>query len=602
MKSILTALFICCCFAATSSPVYQKLYEVNKCWAEQKDINREDLAALQSRTETEWIQLHLSLVEKTLRSRSTSHLSESQKQNRLAALNYLHGYWQAASFPRNEDYSYRTPIFIDKHDNFCAVGYLVKAIGFEHVSRMISAKTNLAYVKEMNYPELFAWADAYGFTVDELAWIQPAYPPEYAVDPVGKGTNGVVNELCADAAGKKLYMGGSFSMVDGSIAAGNIAYITEAGGKFTWHDMAGGVNGPVHAIAEFDNKIFVAGNFTQAGGKPANSVAYWDGATWHNAGCLGGMGIVKDLIVYKNNLYATGSFDVCAALNEVNVARWNGTMWSQMPVLEGRVNTAHVFGNDLVLGGAFTLNNETVNAVKWNEGSGYQKFENTISNEVMDFEVYRDTLYAVCRHTTGSTEDLYTRLEGNTWKSVPLPEFASDSISFNTLCLEGDRMLMGGHFYGALSLTTILHCMDVTPQYYYDKADSWFVVNDAINKMVIYKNYLIVGGKFTFTEGNGIAYMPAKPAQNVSIPGMITCMESFKMYPNPAKSSTTLKIESSVNNGNIMLRDMSGKLLLKETVNSQVSEITLPALNSGLYMLELNDASGSKTTEKLIVE
>src|SRR5690606_37189284 len=167
------------------------------------------------------------------------------------ALDHLHAYMLAGAFPQNEDYTYRTPIFIDKHDNFCAVGYLVKATGYEQVSRMIAAKINLAYVREMDYPELFAWAKDYGFTVDELAWIQPTYGPSAPAFVIGQGTDGPVMEMYV-GTGDKLYVGGNFTNVNINTAAASIAYITESGNVDTWHTMGNGVNGTVLAIAEYN--------------------------------------------------------------------------------------------------------------------------------------------------------------------------------------------------------------------------------------------------------------------------------------------------------------------------------------------------------------
>ena len=171
MKTIITLLLLCITYTGfgKSKQAYEKLCEVNKCWTEQPDVNQLAYPEYDNRNEREWIRTHLMLVERTLRARSTCHLSEQQKANRLNALAHLNQYWHEGNFPVNDQYNFRTPIFIDKYDNFCAVGYLVKATGYEQVSRKIAAQTNLAYVREMNYPGLFAWANDYGFTVDELS-------------------------------------------------------------------------------------------------------------------------------------------------------------------------------------------------------------------------------------------------------------------------------------------------------------------------------------------------------------------------------------------------------------------------------------------------
>ncbi|RYZ47667.1 MAG: hypothetical protein EOP49_20705, partial [Sphingobacteriales bacterium] len=311
----------------TANPTFDKLADVNRCWLDQQDINLNSLPAYRDRSETSWIQLHLSLVEQKLRARNTANLNPVQVKNRMNALGHLHEYWMAGNFPKNEDYSYRTPIFIDKYNTFCAVGYLVKTSGHEAVSRMIAAKTNLAYVKDMNYPELDRWAADNGFSKDELAWIQPGYPPGDNPDQVGDGVDGVVNRLYADDAGGKLYVGGSFSQA-GTLQASNIAYVTESNNVYTWHAMGDGINGTVNAIVALNGKVYVAGNFTEAGDQAATNVAYWDGSSWHSMGCT--YGTIYDLIVYKNELYISGSFDVCAAMSDVHVARWNGSNWQQV--------------------------------------------------------------------------------------------------------------------------------------------------------------------------------------------------------------------------------------------------------------------------------
>ena len=149
---VLVSIFLSFLFLTSygNNATYKKLTEVNKCWADQPDVRPAMLPGYAALTEREWIRTHLSLVEGILSNRNTDHLSSAQKHNRAKCLSLLHGYWLSGNFPVNEDYATRTPIFIDKYDNFCAVGYLVKATGNEQVSRMIAAKTNLAYVKEMN--------------------------------------------------------------------------------------------------------------------------------------------------------------------------------------------------------------------------------------------------------------------------------------------------------------------------------------------------------------------------------------------------------------------------------------------------------------------
>jgi len=53
----------------------------------------------------------------------------------------------------------------------------MQGTGHEALANNISETQNNAYVKEMVGDNIFEWAINYGFTVDELAWIQPTYGP-----------------------------------------------------------------------------------------------------------------------------------------------------------------------------------------------------------------------------------------------------------------------------------------------------------------------------------------------------------------------------------------------------------------------------------------
>lgn len=68
-----------------------------------------------------------------------------------------------------------------------------------------------------------------------------------------------------------------------------------------------GVNGSVNATAEFDGKLYVAGNFTLAGTVMANRIAAWDGTEWSVLGS-GLNAQVNALKVFNKQLIAGGEF------------------------------------------------------------------------------------------------------------------------------------------------------------------------------------------------------------------------------------------------------------------------------------------------------
>ncbi len=522
MRCFFLPFLLCLVLNTTASPVstFNKLADVNKCWKEQADLDELILPPYSEKTDEAWIKLHLTLVEKVLRSRDCKSLNPQQHKNRLACLDHLHSYMLAGSFPQNEDYAYRTPIFIDKHDNFCAVGYLIKASGYEKISRMIQSKTNLAYVRQMKYPELLDWASEHGFTVDELAWIQPSYAPKEYLKPVGKGLQGEVLELFVDSAGKKLYAGGNFITADSSITANNIAYVTVTGNTYTWHAMGTGTNGNVHAITLYNGNIFVAGNFTSAGGSAAGNVAYWDGSSWHTAGCLDGL--VKDLVVFNGDLYAAGDFDLCNTSGEVNFAKWSGTAWQAIAGLTGRVNTMEVRDTFLFLGGAFSYNAAQVNAIKWNHNTGFQQFANNIRNEVSDFAIFYDTVYTVCKFTATGDTSLCKRLIGNNWDSLMSNYYPSrGTLSFNTLCVQQDTFIAGGDFYYSPILGTyIANSINVTRWGLYGGS---FLADSAINTMAVFDNSIFAGGKFTMGIGRRYNPIPSPVPFSLTASSSVSC-------------------------------------------------------------------------------
>lgn len=608
MKTVFTLLLalITCAAYGHNKDTYQKLCEVNKCWTEQQDIQQLDMPAFDARGEREWIRTHLQLVEQVLRSRSTEGLSAAQTANRLTALSHLNEYWHDGNFPINDKYSYRTPIFIDRYDNFCAVGYLVKATGHEEVSRMIAANTNLAYVREMNYLELNEWAKEYGFTTDELAWIQPGYPPESYVKNIGGGTDGNVYELATSNSGSLLYVGGSFSNVDDNISTNNIAYLKEENGSLTWHAMGEGLNGRVNAVAEHNSNVFAGGTFSMSGSTAVNNVAYWDGTKWNAAGCIAGD--VRDLCSFNNELYAAGDFDVCAAMSEVNFAKWNGTTWTAINMLEGQVNVIQPIGDGLILGGKFKYMNEQVNIIKYEPANGFVKYANTIENEVSDIKVYQSGIYAATTGDVDSTK-LLLLLNSSTkqWETqIQLPFSGIEQPGINTLCVRGNDLLA----LGDLQFTSLIQPGPTARSsaiLFQGKLTGYdgVYVDSAVNKAIMFKDHFIVAGNFNngFTGGwggNQPVHSIARWSSGVSIPTMQEVSRTISIYPNPAKE--TITITNNFGAKQLILYAVNGQEVAKFEVNAATVNIPVSSISVGTYIAEISDAQGNKATQKIVIE
>jgi hypothetical protein len=122
------------------------------------------------------IQQHLARVEQQLRAAPVETLATAARQARERLLDELDRYWQAGVFPRNSQHvGERRPYFIDDEHRACAVGALVINSGHEALAERIDRAFHTEYVPDMSDAELLAWAGAHGFSVAELALIQPTY-------------------------------------------------------------------------------------------------------------------------------------------------------------------------------------------------------------------------------------------------------------------------------------------------------------------------------------------------------------------------------------------------------------------------------------------
>jgi hypothetical protein len=77
----------------------------------------------------------------------------------------------------------------------------------------------------------------------------------------------------------------------------------------------------------------------------------------------------------------------------------------------------------------------------------------------------------------------------------------------------------------------------------------------------------------------------------------------IKMYPNPANKQVTLKLPQSADNNTnyqIKITDLVGKVIMQEKVNSGTQNINIDKLTNGIYLVEIIDSKGNRTTEKLV--
>lgn len=610
-------------FSQEDQTMYDQLTEVNKEWLKQADVNPSDYAYSVNYGEYDMIQQHLILVEKTLRDRNTDHLTSTQQQNRLASLDNLQEYWKAEAFPINDSYTYRTPIFIDNHNNFCAVGYLLKASGNEDISRNIASEGNLDYVESMQYPELMAWAGEYGFTKDELAWIQPGYPTANIFVSMDDGMDGHVNDIIL-GDDQVVYAAGLFTTAGGNTAI-NIAGWYSGFAGFDWLPLGDGLPAEIYSLSVFNNELYAAGEFfTGTEGNPGSSVAKWDGANWQMIGNLNGT--VYDLEVYDGALYAGG-----IGLSEdedfdVNVMVWTDGSWNYTNLNidnTGTVHTLETIGDKLYVGGSFNI---PVGSIRnniiayYNDPAAEEPYSILLPNTQMtvhDIHEYDGDIYI-----SGNAFHEIWPDEDDGWINLGLQRFSGDVDSewetlttmesfqnteenppyLKSMTTYNGNLIIAGSFsitgFGTMTYGTNLCIMEESTDFIafsgYALFDEPAYVATTIN------DELYAGGTFATNGGtttlNGIALFKTV-GFSIDEEDALT----IQAYPNPITSEFHMTTEiKDLSQLNIM--NSAGQLVYQKDQPSSTEIVNCSTFSRGLYLLQLTDRHNHSYYKKLMIQ
>jgi hypothetical protein len=183
MKTYTPAILVALLACAAIATVARASTPINAVIGDRSWIARYGCAPTTGADEDLRIRVHLEYVLERLRAAPVEHLSDDARRARARCLDALEEYVGAGIFPRNRAYRGRRPCFIDDEGRLCAVGYLVATSAGLELARAIDARHQYDYIADMQLVELWAWADASGFTTEELAMIQPSYWGPGPVEP-----------------------------------------------------------------------------------------------------------------------------------------------------------------------------------------------------------------------------------------------------------------------------------------------------------------------------------------------------------------------------------------------------------------------------------
>lgn len=625
-----TILFIFCLVIFTSkvsaTPIstFQKLVETNHYWTQQPDVSPANIASFDG-DDRAYIKYHLQLVEQVLRQRSTQYLSPSQQANRMRALNELNAYWKSEAFPINDQYAYRTPIFIDPYDNFCAVGHLLKATGFESIARSISKENNLVYVKDITNRDLLNWAITYGFKKEELAWIQPGYagPTTREMNTVGGGVDGHVNVLFPDTTLSIMYVGGQFNYINGQQAANSIGYFKRLGAnQYQFGNLGAGVDGTVHSILPYQQRLVIGSEFTSSDTTPLYNVAQWDGKEWQAMGCLDGT--VLSLLEFNGDLYAARQFRKCGGdTTYYALAKWVNDDWFIIDSIKGKINKLTRFGDVLMMGGYFRLNRTPCIALSWHPQNGYIHHPWTNNAEISAFHVREDTLYAgltALNADSGHAIILHMVKDSAYWQPFKvfnhynfpksITSYNGKPISIKTLTILNTHTsgVLALHFWGSFIYTRLSsqyypnasnHLVNGSDlMYLHPPHEQILIADDVVNCHAILDGRLYLGGHF---YASGISKgLGESDIYNPTLGIEPSNAQQLTLYPNPLEGDHLYLNPPSSDAIRYKLYSITGQLIDEQTNWQYQNNIQVGNLSLGMYRIEIENERGQLFSQIII--
>jgi hypothetical protein len=185
----------------------------------------------------------------------------------------------------------------------------------------------------------------------------------------------------------EIYVAGNF--YDHNNMSGDLWRLTKFDGQ-NWVAVGNGIKGNQIPWKLLSNNglLYVCGMFNQGQipTNPGNGIAAYDGTNWINLGggvqSYSSLPQVRDMKFYDNKLYVCGGFTKAGGVYADNIAYWDGNNWFSLDTngtFDNVLNTINFFQDTLYVGGGFwTVNGDSITSVaKWLGGDYYEAFGNT---------------------------------------------------------------------------------------------------------------------------------------------------------------------------------------------------------------------------------
>ncbi|NQX61615.1 S-layer homology domain-containing protein [Paenibacillus qinlingensis] len=293
-------------------------------------------------------------------------------------------------------------------------------------------------------------------------------------------------------SGTDLYASGNFTTAGGNPAN----HIAKWNGS-QWSNLGTGLNSFVFAVATSGSDVYAGGIFSTAGGNSANTIAKWNGSNWSSLG-TGTNGTVYAIAVSGTDVYVAGSFTTAGGITANNIAKWDGTRWSSLSTgFSNAVYALAVSGSNVYAAGSFSTAGGTsaVRIAKWN-GTSWSNLGTGLNGDAYALTVSGSNVYVGGNFSTagGSTANRIAKWDGSSWSSLG----AGLDNTVSAIAVSGNTVYAGGGFAtaGGGSANRIAKW----------DGSTWSSLggglNNPVNAITVSGSTLYAGGSFTTAGGN----------------------------------------------------------------------------------------------------
>jgi len=274
--------------------------------------------------------------------------------------------------------------------------------------------------------------------------------------------------------GRGVFAGGAFG-VAGDVRASRVAYWD--GNE--WSPLGGGITDPnldrtVYALAVRGADVFVGGDFTSVEGVPVNCIARWNKVEgkWHplGTGLTGshfGYPYVYDLAVHGTSLYVAGDFTSAGGTPAHSIARWDMVQerWfalgdGDQNGVDGWLGAMAFYNDDLYVGGGFNRigplqSNKSHTMARWdsvNETWSYLKNgdQDDVAGDPWMF-LQRDGRLYVSGHfqkagTVMAQNIAVFDIASGVWSPLTGAPISRSSTYIEGMAFHGPDLVVGGRF------------------------------------------------------------------------------------------------------------------------------------------------------------